>query len=97
VSSGRLQRSAQESGWSFEESIRERLLTLLRFASARELVPKGQPFRLTQSFQLVTTTVEDATRWGAAHPTGLYPLVSRENQHWLCCFGQSEASALTVV
>ncbi|WP_199545089.1 HNH endonuclease [Paraburkholderia kururiensis] len=58
---------AQESGRSFEESIRERLFVLLRFASARELVLKGQPLRLTQSFQLLTTTVEEATRWGATH------------------------------
>jgi hypothetical protein len=27
----------------------------------------AQPLRLTQSFRLVTTTVEDATRWGATH------------------------------
>jgi hypothetical protein len=58
---------AQGSGRRFEESTRERLMTLLRFASERDLVPRGQPFRLTQSFQLVTTTVEDATRWGATH------------------------------
>ncbi|VVD26529.1 hypothetical protein [Paraburkholderia dioscoreae] len=58
---------AQESGRRFEESIWERLFVLLRFASARELVPKGQPLRLTQSFQLLTTTVEAATRWGATH------------------------------
>jgi hypothetical protein len=58
---------AQESGRSFDGSIRERLLTLLNFASEREFVPRGQPLRLTQSFRLVVTTVEDATRWGATH------------------------------
>lgn len=63
----RVLEQAQESGLSFEGTTRERLLALLRFASARELVPSGQPLRLTHSFQLVTTTVEDATRWGATH------------------------------
>ena len=58
---------AQESGRSFDGSTRERLLTLLKFASEREFVPRGQPLRLTQSFRLVLTTVEDATRWGATH------------------------------
>lgn len=58
---------ALESGWNFEGAIREQLVALLRFASASELVPRGQPLRLTQSFQLVTTTVEDATSWGATH------------------------------
>lgn len=58
---------AQERGWSFEGATRERLSALLRFASERELVRRGQPLRLTQSFQLVMTTVEDATSWGATH------------------------------
>jgi hypothetical protein len=58
---------AQENGRSFDRSTRERLLALLGFASERELVPRGQPLRLTQSFRLVATTVEDATRWGATH------------------------------
>jgi len=58
---------AQESGWNFEGATRARLLALLRFASQRELIPRGQPLRLTKSFQLVTTTVEDARRWGATH------------------------------
>lgn len=58
---------AQESGRSFDGSTRERFLTLLGFASEREFVPRGQPLRLTQSFRLVATTVEDATRWGATH------------------------------
>lgn len=58
---------AQESGRSFDGLTRDRLLALLRFATERELLPRGQPLRLTQSFRLVTTTVEDATRWGATH------------------------------
>jgi hypothetical protein len=58
---------AQESGQCLDGSTRERLLTLLGFASEREFVPRGQPLRLTQSFRLVATTVEDATRWGATH------------------------------
>lgn len=58
---------AQERGSAFEGATRERLSALLRFASERELVRGGQPLRLTQSFQLVMTTVEDATSWGATH------------------------------
>ena len=58
---------AQESGRDMDASTLERLLTLAKFASERELVPKGEPLRLTESFQLVTTTIEDATRWGATH------------------------------
>ncbi len=58
---------AQERGWAFEEATRERLSALLRFASERELVRGGQPLRLTQSIQLVMTTVADATSWGATH------------------------------
>lgn len=58
---------AQESGLSFDGETRERLWDLLRFASQRLLVPRGQPFRLTKSFQLVMSTVEDATSWGATH------------------------------
>lgn len=57
----------QEGGQSFDAPTRERLAALLSFASERALVPKGQPLRLTQSFRLVTTTVEDATHWGATH------------------------------
>lgn len=58
---------AQETGKIFDNSTQERLFALLKFASERELVPRGQPLRLTKSFRLVTTTVEDATRWGATH------------------------------
>lgn len=58
---------AQESGRSFDRSTQERLLALLQFASEREFVPKGQPIRLTESFRLVATTVDDATRWGVTH------------------------------
>ena len=58
---------AQEGGRSLDPPERDRLLALLRFASDRELVPRGQSLRLTQSLQLVATTVEDATRWGATH------------------------------
>lgn len=58
---------ALASGWSFEGATQAQFSALLRFASERGLVPRGQPLRLTQSFQLVTTTVEDATGWGASH------------------------------
>jgi hypothetical protein len=58
---------AQESGRSFDAPTRKRLMALLGFASERELVPGGQPLRLTQSFRLVATTVPDATSWGATH------------------------------
>lgn len=58
---------AQESGQSFDGPTQERLSALLRFASEHGFVPKGQPLRLTQSFRLVSTTVEDAARWGATH------------------------------
>lgn len=58
---------AQESCGTFAGPIRVRLLALLGFATERSLVPRGQPLRLTPSFRLVVTTVEDATRWGATH------------------------------
>jgi hypothetical protein len=58
---------AQESGRDFDGPARDRLLALLGFAAERELVPRGQPLRLTESLRLVATTVEDATRWGG-HP-----------------------------
>lgn len=58
---------AQESGRELDGVTRERLLALLGFAAERALVLKGQPLRLTQSFRIVATTVEDATRWGATH------------------------------
>lgn len=58
---------AEESGLSLDGPARERLMALLGFASERELVPRGQPLRLTQSFRLVATSVEDAARWGATH------------------------------
>lgn len=58
---------AWESGRSFDGLVRERLLSLLGFAAERALVPRGEPLRLTQSFRLVATTVEDATHWGATH------------------------------
>lgn len=58
---------AQEGGRSFDGLTRKRLMTLLGFASERGLVPGGQPLRLTQSFRLITTTMEDATHWGATH------------------------------
>jgi len=58
---------AQESGGCFDGQTRERLLALVAFASGRALVPRGQPLRLTHSFRLVATTVEDATGWGATH------------------------------
>lgn len=57
----------QESGRTLAGPVRVRLLALLEFAAERALVPKGQPLRLTQSFRLVATTVDDATRWGATH------------------------------
>lgn len=58
---------ALESGRSFNDSAQEQLAALLRFASERGLLPRGQPLRLTQSFRLVATTVEDAAHWGATH------------------------------
>ena len=58
---------AQESGRTFDDSMRARLLALLGFASERGFVSSGQPLRLTTSFRLVATTMEDATRWGASH------------------------------
>lgn len=58
---------AQESGQNFDGPTQERLLALMEFASERAFVPKGQTLRLTQSFRLVATTVDDATRWGATH------------------------------
>ena len=58
---------AQEGDGSLCEQTRERLVALLGFASERALVPSGQPLRLSQSFQLVATTVEDAKHWGATH------------------------------
>jgi hypothetical protein len=58
---------AQKNGRNFDGETRERLLALLGFASERALVPRGQPLRLTQSFRLVATTVEDAKHWGATH------------------------------
>lgn len=58
---------AQEGGRSFDGPTQERLAALLDFAAERALVPMGQPLRLTQSFQLVTTTVADAAHWGATH------------------------------
>lgn len=58
---------AQESGRTLTGPVRVRLLALLGFAAERALVPRGQPLRLTQSFRLVATTVDDATRWGATH------------------------------
>lgn len=58
---------AQEDGGSLDGRTRERLVALLGFASERALVHRGQPLRLTQSFQLVATTVEDARHWGATH------------------------------
>lgn len=47
--------------------IRQKLLHLLGFATDHAYVLRGQPLRLTQAFQLVATTIEDATRWGATH------------------------------
>lgn len=58
---------AQESGRSFDNLEKERMSVLLGFAADRELVIKGEPLRLKQSFQLVVTNVEAATRWGATH------------------------------
>ena len=58
---------AQEAGHSFDGPIRERLMALMSFASERALMPEGQPLRLTRSFQLAITTLEDATHWGATH------------------------------
>jgi 5-methylcytosine-specific restriction endonuclease McrA len=58
---------AQGSDSRFEEMARGRLQALLRFASLRALVPSGQPLRLTPSFQLVTTSIKDAARWGVTH------------------------------
>lgn len=58
---------AQESGVRLDDQTRERLVALLGFASERALLPKGQPLRLTKSFQLVATTVEDARDWGGTH------------------------------
>lgn len=58
---------AQESGERFDITTCDRWKDLLRFASEHELVDRGQPLRLTQSIRLVTTTLEDATHWGATH------------------------------
>lgn len=66
IALGELER-ALESGQKFYEPTRQRLLALLAFASERELVVKGQPLRLTQSFRLLVTNVEDAMHWGATH------------------------------
>lgn len=58
---------AKEDGESFDGPIHNRLVDLLGFATEREFVARGQPLRLTQSFRLVTTTLDDATHWGATH------------------------------
>lgn len=58
---------AHESGIKLEGETLKRLSVLLQFTSARELVGRGQPLRLTPYFQLVTTTVKDALDWGATH------------------------------
>lgn len=58
---------AQDGGHSFDGPTQGRLSALLRFASERGFVPKGQPLRLTQSIRLMSTTVENAARLGATH------------------------------
>ena len=56
-----------ESGQNLDELARKRMLGLLRFALEHAHLPKGQPLQLTQSFQLVATTVEKAKDWGVTH------------------------------
>lgn len=58
---------ARDDGRSFDGPTRERLVTLLGFATEHSLVPRGQPLYLTQAFRLKMTTVEDAAHWGATH------------------------------
>lgn len=58
---------AQENGWTMDAASKERVLALAEFAYDRKLLPRDEPIRLTQSFQLVTTTIEDAKSWGATH------------------------------
>lgn len=58
---------AQEGGESFDGPERGRLLALLGFASEHDLMARGQSLPLTQSYRLVTTTIEDAAYWGATH------------------------------
>lgn len=61
-----LERALEGQG-SLEELTREKLESLLRFAMERDLVTNGQPLRLTHSFQLAATSVENARDWGATH------------------------------
>lgn len=58
---------ALEGYESLNDSTQERVVALLRFAADRALMSRGEPLRLTQSFQLVATTVEDAAHWGVTH------------------------------
>ncbi len=58
---------AHESGQDFDEETRRRLSDIVQFSSEQGLIPKGQPFMFTQSYQLRTTTVEDARSWGVTH------------------------------
>ncbi|WPE29648.1 hypothetical protein PshuTeo1_54160 [Pseudomonas hunanensis] len=58
---------ALQSGQKFEGRVQEQLSALALFAASQLYLPRGQPLRLTQSFRLVTTTVEDAASWGATH------------------------------
>ena len=58
---------ARESGKDFDEETRRRLSDIVQFSSAQGLMPKGQPFMFTQSYQLRTTTLEDARSWGVTH------------------------------
>jgi len=58
---------AHESGQEFDEEIRRRLSELVQFSSEQGLIPKGQTFMFTQSYQLRTTSVKDARSWGVTH------------------------------
>lgn len=58
---------AVESGETFDDATLNYFSPLLKFALERKYLLKGQPLCLTQTFRLVTTTVQDAARWGATH------------------------------
>ncbi len=60
-------KQALQGGQKFEGRVQEQLSALAQFAANHLYLPRGQPLRLTQSFRLVTTTIEDAASWGATH------------------------------
>lgn len=60
---------AHEEGKELDGETLRRLADIVQFSSAQGLIRKGQTIMFTQSYQLRTTTVEDARSWGVTHWT----------------------------